>query len=76
MRNPRPVTATMATCACGAPNTQRMHSLYFLMGYNAAERGLSPRDRFLAETHNEQFRWGYFTRVAETEEIIPSHTSR
>jgi hypothetical protein len=70
MKNPRPVTA--ATCACSTTR-DRMHSLYFLMGYNAAERGMSPRDRFMAETHNEQFRFGYFTRVAETEEILPAH---
>jgi len=58
MKNPRPVFA------------ERMNSLYWLMGYNAAERGLSPRDRFKAERHNEQFRWGYFTYIAETEEIL------
>jgi len=70
MLNPRPVTATSpSTCACGRKNSERMHSLYFLMGYNAAERGMSPRDRFMAETHNEQFRFGYFARIAEREEI-------
>jgi hypothetical protein len=30
---------------------------------------MSPKERFKSEYHNEQFLWGYFAYIAETEEI-------
>lgn len=57
---------TQHTCPAG--------SLYFNTGWNAAERGMSPKERFKTEYHNEQFRWGYFAYVAATEEIFEGAT--